>query len=79
MVTFIVTKYVQDYSFVSKNRIVELIIPFFRRAQNSQSEKPNIIFQLVGGQVEIDNNMISIDDGVRRRPLTGFSRERIAQ
>lgn len=32
--------------------------------QNSQSEKPNIIFQLVGGQVEIDNNMISIDDGV---------------
>lgn len=32
--------------------------------QNSQSEKPNIVFQLVGGQVEIDNNMISIDDGV---------------
>lgn len=31
--------------------------------QNSQSEKPNIVFQLVGGQVEIDNNMISIDDG----------------
>lgn len=32
--------------------------------QNSQSEKPSIALQLVGGQVEMDNNMISIDDGV---------------
>jgi len=32
--------------------------------QNSQLEKPNIILELIGGQVEMDNNMISIDDGV---------------
>lgn len=38
---------------------------YFLYEQNSQSEKPNIVFQLVGGQVEIENNMISIDDGVR--------------
>ena len=36
----------------------------FPQLQNSQLEKPNIILELVGGQLEMDNNMISVDDGV---------------
>lgn len=58
---------VQDDSFISKISHKHLTQFIWTREtpQNSQSEKPNIVFQLVGGQVEIDNNMISIDDGVR--------------
>ena len=40
--------------------------------QNSQLEKPNIILELIGGQVEMDNNMISIDDGVHTLNLLHF-------
>lgn len=42
--------------------------------QNGQSEKPSVTLQLVGGQVEMDNNMISIDDGVCLSALSMLTR-----